>query len=67
MTKQEIIDKIKNVETTSAMNLMGCSENWYNPFYAMRETFGIDKLKAMTEDELNNLVKLANTLSEMFY
>ena len=30
MTKEEIINGIKNVTLTTARNSMGCSENWYN-------------------------------------
>lgn len=46
---------------------MGCSENWYNPYYALRETFGMDYLESLSEKELNDLVRLANSLSEAFY
>lgn len=67
MTKEEIIEKVKNITLTNAQNSMGCSENWYNCFFAISETFGIDELKKMSEKELNNLLKLAEVLAEAFY
>lgn len=67
MTKEEIIKEIKNVKAIQEYNIMGCSENWYNPYYAIRETFTMEELEAMSENELNNLVKLGETLSEALY
>ena len=67
MTKEEIIKEIKNVKAIQGHNIMGCSENWYNPYYAIRETFTMEELEAMSENELNNLVKLGETLSEALY
>lgn len=49
------------------INRMGCSENWYNPHYAIRNTFSKEELENMTESELNNLVKLAKNISEALY
>jgi len=67
MTKEEILNKVKNITTTTERNSMGCSENWYNWFYALRETFGIEKLEKMSEEELNDLLKLAEVLADAFY
>ena len=67
MTKEEILKNVANVEETNAQNIMGCSENWYNPYYALRETFGTDKLEEMTEKELNNLITLAMNITEYLY
>jgi len=67
MTKTEIIQKIKNVETTTARNSMGCSENWYDSIYAISVTFSMEEIEAMSENELNNLVKLANAISDGLY
>lgn len=66
-TKEQIIDKVKNITTTNACNCMGCSENWYNPYYAIREVFGLETLETMEETELNNLVKLAERLGNALY
>jgi len=67
MTKDEIIEKIKEYKPNTARNSMGCSENWYNPYYAIKMTFDLDTLEKMSETELNNLIKLAETISEGLY
>ena len=67
MTKEEIINNIKNVKTTTARNSMGCYENWYNCYYAIKETFTMEEIESMSEKELNNLVKLADNIAEGLY
>ena len=67
MTKEEIINGIKNVGTTTARNSMGCSENWYNYFYAIKMTFSMEEIESMSEKELNNLIKLADNIEENLY
>ena len=67
MTKEEIINAIKNVGMTTARNRMGCSENWYNPYYAIKMTFSMEEIESMSEKELNNLVKLGENISEGLY
>ena len=67
MTKEEIINNIKNVNTTTARNSMGCSENWYDTYYAIKMTFSMEEIENMSENELNNLVKLGDAISEGLY
>ena len=67
MTKEEIINNIKNVGTTTARNSMGCSENWYNVYYAIKMTFSIEEIENMSEKELNNLVKLGDSIADGLY
>ena len=69
MTKEEIINNIKNTSLvgTSARNSMGCSENWYNVYFSIKMTFSMDEIENMSENELNNLVKLGNTIAEGLY
>lgn len=67
MTKAKIIENIKNVKVTTARNSMGCSENWYNWFWAISQTFTMEEIEAMTEKELNDLVKLANNIADGLY
>ena len=67
MTKEEIINAIKNVGTTTARNSMGCSENWYNAYFAIKMTFSMEEIEAMSEKELNDLVKLGDAISEGLY
>lgn len=68
-SKITILEKV-NIScshTTKARNLMGCSENWYDPYYAIGQTFFKEQLEEMSEQELNNLVTLAETMSDAFY
>lgn len=69
MTKEEVINNIKNTSLvgTSARNSMGCSENWYNVYFSIKMTFSMDEIENMSENELNNLVKLGNTIAEGLY
>lgn len=65
--KEEIIKYINNPVFTTAKNFMGCSENWYNPYFAIKETFTIDEIEKMSESEISNLIKLADKISEGLY
>lgn len=64
MTKEELLKKIEDYEETKNLNRMGCSENWYDPVYAIKRTFTLGEIKKMSEKEINNLIKLANNISE---
>lgn len=46
---------------------MGCNESWYNAYYTIRATFGLDRCKEMSGNELNLLVELADSMSDAFY
>ena len=46
---------------------MGCSENWYNSYYAMKETFTREEIESMTDTEIENLIKLADNIAEGLY
>ena len=46
---------------------MGCSENWYDPFYAIKETFDKEEIEDMKALEINNLLKLARNIQEALY
>lgn len=64
MTKEKLLEEIKNYQENKSYNRMGCSENWYNPVYAIKQTFTLDEIKKMSEKEINNLIKLANNISD---
>lgn len=34
--KEKLLEYIDNPVLTGARNSMGCSENWYSPYYAMK-------------------------------
>ena len=65
--KEKILDYAKNPVTTSARNSMGCSENWYDPFYSITHTFTVDEISLMSDDEIEHLDKLAWRIAEGLY
>ena len=65
--KSKVIEYIKQPITTDARNRMGCSENWYNPYYAISQTFTLEEVQAMSEMEVEHLVKLGDTIAEYLY
>ena len=67
MNKKEIIEKIKNYKLTRERNFMGCMEDWYNFEFAMKQTFTIKEIEQMTDNEIDNLLKLATNIQEGLY
>lgn len=71
MTKKEILQKIADCfdkeKGNKARNSMGVSESFYNPYYLTGKCFSTEELSAMSELELNNLIKLADYASDAFY
>lgn len=65
--KEKLIEYINKPVLTDARNRMGCSENWYNAYYAIKETFSIDEIQSMSDKEINNLVKLADEVGMALY
>ena len=41
--------------------------NWYNPYYAMKETFTKEEIENMPDKEIDNLIKLAENIMEALY
>jgi len=67
MKANEIIEGIKNLKELTARNSMGCSENWYNFYYAMKETFTPEEIQSMTDRECELLERLAYNIQEGLY
>ena len=67
MKASEVIEGIKNLKEETAINRMGCSENWYNFFYAMRETFSLEEIERMSERECTLLERLGSNIQEGLY
>ena len=65
--KEKLLEYIDKPVLTDARNSMGCSENWYNPYYAMKETFTKEEIVNMSDSEINNLIKLAENIMEALY
>lgn len=65
--KNNLINYINNPFFASGKNLMGCDENWNNPYFAIKQTFSIDEIESMTENEIYNLIRLAVNISDGLY
>ena len=65
--KEKLMEYINNPKTTDTRNRMGCSENWYSPYYAIKETFSIDAIQSMSDKEIENLVRLADEIGMALY
>lgn len=62
-TTEQILEQCKNVKPIPGHNSMGCSESWYVPFFCLQQIFTEGELGVMTEQELNNLYRLADKLT----
>ena len=67
--KDEILNKVKEALANPAKgkNSMGASESYYNKYYMMGKCFTEKELVAMDEACLNNIIKLADFASNVFY
>ena len=62
-----ILEAIKNAGETAGKNSKGTSESYYNKYYMVKKCFTEDELATMSATELNNLLKLADFASDVFY
>ena len=67
MKTNELIEGIEKYKDTEACNIMGCSENWYNFYYAMKETFTLEEIQSMTDRECELLKRLATNIQIGLY
>lgn len=67
MSKVKLLEYMDKPAIVNMRNSMGCDENWYNSYYAISHTFSREEIEAMSEAEVNNLIKLGNTISEYLY
>lgn len=51
--KEKILEYIKKPALTTARNSMGCDENWYNSYFAIKETFSIEEI--MQKNRIRNI------------
>ena len=65
--KEELLKYIINPKTTDNRNSMGCSENWYDPFYAITQTFSIAEINEMSNVEVARLFRLAINIEDGLY
>lgn len=64
-----LVEEIKKSRKpiTDSRNSMGCSENWYDTYYAIANTFTDEELDLMSEEQIKSLVKLAESIQEALY
>ena len=73
MTGKELIENYKsdnriwNKGEKAPRNSMGCSEYWYYDEYAICRTFSEEEILGMSEKEIDNLLRLANSIGEALY
>lgn len=65
--KEELLKYIDNPVFDNGCNSMGCSENWYNPYYAIMMTFSKEEIIEMPDNVVEKLVKLASNISDGLY
>lgn len=66
--REYLLEYFKETQDLSMdRNRMGCSEDWYDAFFAMKQTFTKEEVEAMSDNELNNLFRLANNIQEGLY
>ena len=65
--KQELLYYMYNPTDVPWKNIMGCSENWYNPFYAMAHTFSIQEISRMSEETGEACIRVADAVGEGLY
>ena len=51
----------------NARNRLGCSEDWYNVYFAISRTFSREEVEKMDNQMISRLVRLAVKLSDAFY
>lgn len=70
MTEKEKLIEYITIYTAPekvSLNRMGCNESWYDPYYAIKETFSLEELQGMSLKEVENLVKLGQNISDYLY
>lgn len=65
--KQELLYYMYNPTDVPWKNIIRCSENWYNPFYAMAHTFSIQEISRMSEETVEACIRVADAVGEGLY
>lgn len=66
--KEKILEYLmKTQQPGNTRNRMGCLESWYNSYFAMKQTFTYEEIYSMSENEIANLLKLAENIQEALY
>lgn len=67
MKAENLIEAINNFTPSNRRNSMGCSEDWYDFLYAMKETFRIEEIEQMSEHEIDLLYRLHDATTDGLY
>lgn len=69
MTKDELLNELKNVIAAPGRNSMGCSEAYYDSFYMVNEFLNEQEIVAeeLSIEEIRRLIRLAGFAAEVFY
>lgn len=71
LSKEDILSEIEivlvDLKADKKRNSMGCLERYYNPYYLIGSCFSTEMLMKVSEEELRNLLLLAEFTSEVFY
>lgn len=67
--KEKILEYIASYKSPDKIvrNSMGCDESWYDSYYAIKETFSVEEIESMSENEVDNLVCLGNNIANALY
>ena len=71
LSKEDILSEIEmilvDLKDYNIRNSKGCLERYYNPYYLIGSCFSSEMLMKVSEEELRNLLLLAEFASEIFY
>lgn len=65
--KTQILESYCDTKESKARNLMGVSENYYDPIYLIKTCFTKEEVEKMTLKQVRILYKLALHASDVFY
>ena len=54
-------------QSSGARNRMGCSEDWYDCYYAISSTLHWNEVDNLTDEQLDSLVKVVCAVQEALY
>ena len=73
MKASELLDEynspkmIWNRNKKAPRNSMGCSEYWYYPEYALVNSFKREEIERMSEEEIDRMLHLAQSIADALY
>lgn len=65
--KKDLLETILGTKKNTTRNSMGCSESWYNFYFAMKQTFTKEEMEKMIDHEVALLERLHENTSDGLY